>query len=87
MTTFKIGDWITCIDNSGIKDELIEDQIYQIRWLGHFVDHYTGQNNLCVRLFGIHRFDTMDTPFRANRFISAYKTYDPEQSGDADDDI
>lgn len=60
-----------------ITPELVEGQVYKIRWLG-FYNHYLDGEYLGVRVEGLHRgicphWGYDDVPFNANRFRPVVK--------------
>lgn len=79
MNQFYVGQEVVCIKASydpgqrtTIAPELVEGQIYRIRWLGMY-NHYLDGEYLGVRVEGVDRgtcphWGYVDQPFNANRF-------------------
>lgn len=77
INQFHVGQSVVCIDakqpaNTTLPSELVEQQIYKIRWVGPFV-HYLDGEYIGLRLEGIDRgicqvWGYVDQPFRATRF-------------------
>lgn len=74
---FHVGMEVVCIDgvqagHSSMPFDLIEGQVYRIRWVG-MTERYADGEYLGVRLEGIDRgicpaWGDVDPPFRAKRF-------------------
>ncbi|WP_245429545.1 hypothetical protein [Mesorhizobium sp. DCY119] len=79
MNQFYVGQEVVCIDakyapiqNVSIPCELVEGQIYTIRWIGEF-NNYIDPPFIGVRLVGLDRgvdptYGYDDPPFAARRF-------------------
>ena len=77
MNNFYVGQEVVCINakqpsNTTLPSELVEGQIYKIRWLG-IHKHYLEGEYVGVRIEGVDRgicqiWGDVDTPFRADRF-------------------
>ncbi|MBD8555363.1 CAP-Gly domain protein [Rhizobium sp. CFBP 8762] len=79
MNEFYVGQKVVCIDAKYTKQqrvslaiELVEGQIYTIRWLGPFT-HYLDGEFIGIKVAEIHRgadkeYGYDDMPYRATRF-------------------
>lgn len=76
---FYVGQDVVCVkatydasQNTTITPELVEGQVYKIRWLGIY-SHYLDGEYLGIKVEGIDRgicphWGYVDQPFRASRF-------------------
>lgn len=79
MNHFYVGQQVVCVDATytpqqrvSLPCELVEGQIYTIRWIGEF-DNYVDPPFIGVRLVGLDRgtdqtYGYVDPPFAARRF-------------------